>query len=252
MVPAASARDGGGQAWRAGACNGDRQPCRQSKPCLLPGSLYSVLPVPFSLLCEHNLICCRCLTAWGLLVVSVWQQEVKATLVMVMLEEKTLAPGQFQVWRSQRCWQSTGMWSGGLSLLLSITDTISLFSFPRESTSCWRFCTFSSCLCLKERVESKSKFFFVMSTKKELRGEAVSVLCYHRNRATAKGRAQWFTCVSGQTLETRTAGFLDESPEDREQSPPPLSWKVPPAFSCHGAPWNSSAIPALQCDSCRN
>jgi len=53
---------------------------------------------------------------------------------------------------------------------------------------------------LKRQLSQKSKFCFVMGTKKGLRGEAVSILCSRRNRATAKGRAQWFTCVTGQNL----------------------------------------------------
>lgn len=87
-----------------------------------------------------------------------WQRWVKATSMMAMAEEKALAgptaSGQFQEWRSQRCQQSIGMQTGGLSLPLPVTEPISLFSFPRKS--CWRFFTFSSCLCLKETGKNQS------------------------------------------------------------------------------------------------
>lgn len=63
---------------------------------------------------------------------------------------------------------------------------------------------------LWRQLSQKSKFCFVLGMKKGLRGEAVSILCYHRNRAAAKGRAQWFTHVAGQTLESRTGRFLGE------------------------------------------
>lgn len=63
---------------------------------------------------------------------------------------------------------------------------------------------------LRRQLGQKSKLCFVMGPKKGLRGETVSIFFYRRNRTAAKGRAQWFTRVAGQTLESRTDGFLGE------------------------------------------
>lgn len=107
---------------------------------------------------------------------------------------------------------------------------------------------------LRRQLRQKSKFCFVMGTKKELGGKAVSILCYNRDRAAAKGRAQWCTCVARQTLESRTDGFLGErrvlNMDSRVILPSREKYHLP--FHATGLPKTAVKSPALQCDSRRN
>lgn len=143
MVPAASARHGGGPARRPGCCHQGRQPWRHSKPCLLPGRLCWVLPIS-SLLGEDSLLCpqwsaaCAAGVCWCSQSESAWQPWGKGTSTMALAGKRLWQlqlPWAGPAVEAQRCQQSKGMERNGLSLPLSVTDTVSLFSVPKENTS---------------------------------------------------------------------------------------------------------------------
>lgn len=134
MVPAASARDGGGPARRAGACNWDRQPCRQSKlsaRCCLSLFHCCVSAISSAAGGGQLEICWWFQFGSGIS----WQQWVKATSMMAMAEEKMLAgPAAPQLEVSEVLAEHWDV--KGLSFPLPVTKTVSPFYFPRKSASC--------------------------------------------------------------------------------------------------------------------